>query len=274
MTSREICPRAFQLAKPIVLNLAEKTKSLRPLQLYRGNLSLHRIRQLLGFLLVAKELEVVPETSAYTRLMEFSAGEPELRHLLGNHSKCFYRGGLVAFSSRLLNTPEVTSLFVGLREYVEELCAHDRIWLPRLTRIDEVSKWTRQAWRKPFKVCSECGKEHRSRGWKYCNRCKAKPKPQLAPVSEYYPFIINGRAAPEILTLVHDAVPKTLPEQIRPDICQDLVVSLLARELKPSDLKGAVPEFIKENWRKLTPKWGFVSLSENRFDGRPWSDFI
>lgn len=83
----------------------------------------------------------------------------------------------------------------------------------------------------------------------------------LDPMPQYYPYI-TGPAKDEhhLVLVVNEAVSKGLPESVRPDVCQDILVALLEHQIEIADLSLAVPEFIKRHYKLFPTKYGPRSL--------------
>lgn len=83
----------------------------------------------------------------------------------------------------------------------------------------------------------------------------------------FYPYLIHkpkeGDDERALLLAVHNAVPKHLPEETRADVCQDLLVSILAGEITQDQIVGNVKGYLAKI-RKLHPwKYGDISLESS-----------
>lgn len=99
-----------------------------------------------------------------------------------------------------------------------------------------------------------------------CRRKAAgrKPREILA-----YPFIA-GRARDEhaLVLAVNKAVPRGIPESIRADLCQEMLLALLDDRLATKDLSRSVPIFLRQWRRDYQAPYGTISL-----DSAPaWND--
>lgn len=96
----------------------------------------------------------------------------------------------------------------------------------------------------------------------YCHTCKGghkpgshgqrvrhleHPKAVTLPLPEFYPFVEGQGKLPAMLTAALKAT-YDLPESIRGDICQDLIVNMLAGDLEYADLAASIPAFVKRQW--------------------------
>lgn len=91
-------------------------------------------------------------------------------------------------------------------------------------------------------------------------------KPGRAPVAVplAYPFLIHEGRRPghRLLRLVNDAVPRHLDPETRADICQDLMVGILAGDFSEDDLFLPVAEMTRRVLRMFPTKYGPVSLDD------------
>lgn len=78
----------------------------------------------------------------------------------------------------------------------------------------------------------------------------------------FYPYLVHEPAtdAEHMLIAVHQAVPKGLPDYLREDICQDLLMALLAGEILIDDLHDEAPAFISKVKKMHPLKYGDLSL--------------
>jgi len=131
-------------------------------------------------------------------------------------------------------------------------------------------------------VNCQCGKNARHQGWchfrfiqsdsrqdwhkKWCARHagSGKPRPPKNPRYTYvYPYIVGSATEEhELLLLVNNAVSKQLPPEIRSDICQDILVALLAGDIGIDDLQKAVKDYTKRFWKEFGRKFGALSLDQ------------
>jgi transposase-like protein len=73
-----------------------------------------------------------------------------------------------------------------------------------------------------------------------------------------WPFLISGKEVPSYMSLIEKCVPKMLPEHIRADVCQDLVVAILSGEIEEQQIPFVVRSFINKVY-SYNP-WGHQSL--------------
>lgn len=80
----------------------------------------------------------------------------------------------------------------------------------------------------------------------------------------FYPYLAHkpqdGDDEALLVMEVNDAVPKNLPEEIRSDICQDLIVAILSGDIHRDELYGSVREFTRKVQKMHPMKYGDISL--------------
>lgn len=202
---------------------------LEPLQRFRGSLSINRARAMWSFTnaMMLAECESLNEG---TKL--FQVGD--LAHLCGFHAKAISSQSIDTFFNRLRLTPKVTAMVPGLQDYVSAL-----------------NRW-------PFHL-EECGAEAFRLGRdatlkKLNGKVVAKLKADIRdPSQSFYPFVVREpKKEHELLLAVHAAVPKGINYKIRGDLCQDLLVAVIAGELTIENIPNELPKYLKEA-RKLIP---------------------
>lgn len=197
---------------------------LTPLLLFWGRTSPARIHTLWNFILAAKRAK------ASTIAEIINLGRPsDLTHLCGLH-KAVLHCSLHGFLSRLILCPSVTERVNGLREYVDSINFHRF----QLTPIPLICRRTETHWR----VIEKRPRKHQ----------------------QLYVFKDQEVKAPDLLTSVHNAVPITIPEEIRNDLCQDLLVGILSGELLLSDIPKRLGEYTQHVFAQYPMKYGPLSL--------------
>jgi hypothetical protein len=77
----------------------------------------------------------------------------------------------------------------------------------------------------------------------------------------YWPYLKDTNHQDyEMIAVINNAVPRTLPEYVRADICQNLAVSILLGEIQLDDLQKAIPVLVKSAWKDSPSKYGPLSL--------------
>lgn len=96
---------------------------------------------------------------------------------------------------------------------------------------------------------------------------------KLRDITLNYPYCL-GRAGEgnAILRAVSDAVSKSIPDQDRSDICQDLVVMILQRDIETSDLIKVV-DTARRNHNRLFAD-SFISIDAPTGDGMTLGDIV
>lgn len=89
-----------------------------------------------------------------------------------------------------------------------------------------------------------------------------KPKRERARrLSQAYPYILNLQLdGAELVSLVDRLVPKELEHSIRADVCQDLIIAVLAGDIEKANLNKEAPKFIRRHFRQYRDKWGALQI--------------
>jgi len=66
-----------------------------------------------------------------------------------------------------------------------------------------------------------------------------------------WPYIVYGNNVPDIVIKVHKVVPLSIPEKIRPDICQDIIVDILSGTIEHKDIPGKLRSYINIAYRNV-----------------------
>jgi len=203
-------------------------KYFRPLLLYRGNMNYghaHRLWNLV-VLMMAAECETLADGLKVLQ-------NPAFAQLCGP-VKAPTKMGLNSFFGRLWDSPDVTRVLPGMTEYVKMM----GLGPSRLTPVDLESD-------RQF-VAS----------WRVSNHPDFDPqaeKPENGVRALYYPFMAHDPKKPDdgqkIVMLVNKMVPKFLPEGIRADACQELVVGLLSGDVPASKAHDWVIEYVRKIYR-------------------------
>lgn len=77
-----------------------------------------------------------------------------------------------------------------------------------------------------------------------------------------YPFMQTKRQLPEheLLRLINEAVPRSIPEDRRADICQELAISILIGDIETPDLPSAWEGAFRKVYKMHPTTWGPLSL--------------
>ena len=66
-----------------------------------------------------------------------------------------------------------------------------------------------------------------------------------------WPYVVYGKNIPDIVIKVHEAVPLTIPEKMRPDICQDIIMDILAGELDISMVATLIARYVNKHCKRV-----------------------
>lgn len=223
-------------------------KLLVPLALYRGSTTLGRIQAKWNFAIAMMH----SECENFSEGVKVS-NNPEYAHLCEPHTNVQHLT-MRSFFCRLRDHPKVTDNIPGLTEYARMLSPHGYGILQRVPLVDQ-GRSTRVPWRI----------------WR-------DEKPRGRPVGSYniakdvfYPYVIHKPKKPDetydMMMLVNQAVPKFLPEHIRADICQDLIVGLLSGDISADEVKGSVKTYSRKVFEMHPLKYGHLSLDATFGDG-------
>lgn len=218
-----------------ILTAAEREAELRPVLLFKGNMSEHRARTLFCLTQFMRDNDIT-QLGAGLKLVDSAL---DIRHRTGSHAAKQDTMTWSRWLARMKTAPKVFSLDPPLKEYVDEL-------------------WEGLHWRHRFKLSPIPELTNRSRReWRV--------RPAMPEMTEYYPFS-RENLSNNLLWLVHSAVPKHLEEDIRADVCQDLIVSVLAGEVSRLNLGKAVPQILKRHRAMYGDRWKTVSIETPMYD--------
>jgi hypothetical protein len=212
-----------------------------PLLLFRGNTSLGRAQSLWNFTLAIKDAEVenLTDIAKMSATIPLAPAPSDVAHLCGLHHS-LNRGAIQSFFSRVLLCPEVAGLEPNLVAYLRHALNASRAWPLRLDRIPHTSPWSKRPWRRvaPSRVPADD-----------------------VEIPSFWPFLTSEPADEHTLLIAVDrAVPKNLPESVRQDVCQDLIVAVLSGETTLEDLQDSLGSYIKSVFRRFPVKYGPLSL--------------
>lgn len=256
--------------------LPDFDKHLVPLMLYRGSTGLGRMSRLWNFAITCMESDV----ANYRQAVKLSHN-PDFAHLAGPH-KPLQMSTLPGLFWRLDQNPFVTDNIPGLTEWVRSV----RGWRASLTPISlytndpyhqaRFAPWRIADFRPEVKEAMEAARSakaverDRRRAEKLAEQRRQamlsrRPQERLAyPYLAYRP--VNGQSELRLVEAVTAAVPRNLPDWIRADICQDLLVAILAGEIELSALAGSIRPAMSKVLRMHPLKYGPLSTDEMTFD--------
>lgn len=275
--------------KPVPLSTLENAvikpgfeKHLKPLLMYRGNLTLGQAHRMWNLIVSGMEQEA--SLSDLTQRFQLNA---EFSHLC-EPERPKQHLALYGFLSRLRDNPQVMGEAAGLAEYVDWLNGRHF----RLTPISETTHRSRHMgagrWRtfvddrfvaKPVppefaavaatKSNAALMKQFKASIYNVgvWRRATGIPAPNERPIANsviVYPFAIHDGGKPEhiLLKKVNAAVPKYLDPDLRADICQDLIVGILCGDLDEDTLALPAKEMTRRVQKMFADKYGPMSLDQ------------
>lgn len=197
-------------------------KRMHPLCLYRGSTYPERALRYWNFslLMYAAEAETLADGLKLQHNEAFAqlCGPP----------KPISKLTLKNFFGRLWDNPEVTRNITGFSEYVKSL----ELGPSNLTQVDVESA---SQFVPPWRVSTH--PEYDSQA----------DKPESGAKATFYPYLVHdperedeGKA---LVALANELVPRTLPEDIRADVCQELIMSILIGDITKENAR----EFVKSH---------------------------
>lgn len=244
-------------------------KHLHPLIRFRGAVSLGRIHRLWNFAqsMMAQECETHADGTQRLTL------NPDFSHLAGPECRVQLQS-LRALASRLCASPDVQKIDPLLTEYVRDVFPHPFA----LTPISEVTQstkcWGVDNWRlyysrraQDYFSKEQWDEYQRSRAIDTLRRALEKRNRAARKLADSqrsisYPFLVHdgGRPEHDLLKAVNRAVPQWLPPDMRADVCQDLVVGILAGDFDKDNLHLPAKEMLKRVQQMFPVKYGPLSL--------------
>jgi hypothetical protein len=205
---------------------------LRPLLLFMGSQSEGRIRSLWNLLTTLKDMDVPSVTEAIKL-----ARMEDYRHVCGLHANPT-NSTFCSIVSRVVARKDVAQLVPGLWEYARHL-GHSSGG--NIFTLDPIAE-------QAYRVRS-------SRDWRLAPRAFRETLPEL------YPYISgNPTSEHEMLMAVDQIVPKGLPNSVRSDVCQDMIVAVLSGDTTVENLRGDLKKYMGQFWKMFPDKYGHISL--------------
>lgn len=217
----QMAPAVTKPVGPRIVQAAFAERDIRELVLFRGNISIARARAIFVFLSacmdagvetvadIVKASQITALSGAYANgKSRFISKVSDLAHLSGLHSP-LTNLGVYGFLARIRQTTSVWPLTPGINRWADHVRGQLRIELEPVSRY---AKWkTKRPWR-------------------------IRERPEHA---EFYPYIVGPPTDEMALVLrVHEAVPRYLPNELRADVCQELLVDILAGNMLVEQLGG------------------------------------
>jgi hypothetical protein len=237
-------PKLEQLKARIVeTGELDRGHRLRPLLLFFGSQSEGRVRSLFNLVLAMMDAEV----DTVSQAVKIATAE-DMRHLCGLHVNPVQHS-FTSILSRIYARKDVADLVPGLWQYVRYLGRQGNGNSPNghlfsLYQISEHAARVRSS--RIWRLTPEHLRPHKV----------AKPK-----LPEFYPYITEAPTDEHALLLAVDAiVPKGLPNSVRCDVCQDMIVAVLSGRATVGNLKDGVGKYLREFWKMFPDRYGHISL--------------
>lgn len=167
----------------------------------------------------------------------------DLGHFSGLHSP-LQNLGLYGFLARIRQTTAVWPLAPGIGEWASDVTGQRYL---SLESISEYADRTRREWRRKVRTAP-------AEFYPYC----------VGPVTDDYAMVLR----------VHNAVPKGLPNDLRADICQELLVDLLTGDVTMDQVEGDMVNLLKQKMPAVRGRY-HLSLDEplpkGKRDEAPWA---
>lgn len=208
-------------------------KFLWPLCLYRGRMDQGHAHRLWNYalLMMAAEAETLADGLSL-------AHNPAYAQLCGPVNKP-QKQTLYGFFGRLFDNPDVTDNIPQFTEYVRSLDLGPS-WLKR------VPLETDQQFCAPWRVSTHPDHDARAE----------RPESGARPL--YYPYLAHdpdSSTGADLVLLANKLVPTTLPHDIRADVCQELIVSILTGEISRDQAHDHVQKHIGRVFKSVEFKW-------------------
>lgn len=209
-------------------------KFLWPLCLYRGQMNQGHAHRLWNYalLMMAAEAETLADGMTL-------AHNPAFAQLCGPVNKP-QKQTMYSFFGRLWSNPDVTDNIPHFTEYVRSL--------------DLGPSWLKPV---PLETAEQfCAPWRKSLHPDYDPRAE-RPESGAKPL--YYPYLAhdpqNKESGSDLVALANRLVPTTLPHDIRADVCQELIVSILAGEITRDQALDHVQKHIGRVFKSVEFKY-------------------
>lgn len=208
-------------------------KHMRPLCLYRGSMYPERALRYWNFALLMYAAEAA--TLADGLKLQ---NNPSFAQLCGP-SKPLSKRTLHSFYGRLWDNPEVTNNIKGFGEYVKSL----ELGPSFLTQVDVESD---RKFVPPWRVSTHLDFDAQA------------IKPETGTKVLFYPFLVHDPKTADghdLVLLANKVVPEGLPHDIRADVCQELILSILDGKIKKENARDFVKKHIGKVFRSVAFKY-------------------
>lgn len=194
------------------------------------------------------------EADDFETIYKVAAESHDLTHICGFHQLKWRQSRWMAmrwFWTLVWHNKQLLELKPRLKGYIEHVCEGSRVRWGRATHpmglLDDL----------PLRQ-SEGHLPWRTPDWVAARR---PPRIVVPKMTEFWPFI-TGQPAEEhkVLLAVDAVISRTLPREIRADVCQDLVVAILMGDVKIENLMDIAPQFIRSAYKQYPKMFGPKSL--------------
>lgn len=185
----------------------------------------------------------------------------DLTHLCGFHKLRFDQSRWAQmrwFWTRVWNNAEILTLKPQMKDYIEYVCENSRVRWGRYTRPMGLMYGEHLPWRTPEWFRARSGRKPRT---------PRVIRPKLSPMAEFWPFVSTAPSEEhDLLVSVDKLVPRSLAEDVRADICQDIIIALLSGEATLDNVRDALPRYIKWFFNQSPSKYSHLSLDALIFE--------
>lgn len=89
----------------------------------------------------------------------------------------------------------------------------------------------------------------------------ARIRPTQPPMLTTWPYVRSfDNDDYALMKYVNEIVPRALPEHVRADVCQDILVDVVSGEISADQLKNKMKEYVRRAYKFMPSKFGAVSL--------------
>lgn len=102
------------------------------------------------------------------------------------------------------------------------------------------------------------------------HRAKRRNKRRSIAIPAFWPYVSSDTSVvDESILAVHEALPLSLPPDVREDVAQDILVALLEGKFDMGEILDKMPFFIKAHFRLFPKQFGPLSLDA----APPWDPY-
>lgn len=238
-----------------------------PMLMYIGNQTIGQMQANWNFLQALYELEVMTSAQAF----KLGKESHDVLHLCGRHAP-MQSISLASFIGRVIHSPEVwRDVEPRMKEYIQDFINAQNINFralagprSRIAQYGARGDKTKRQWR--------MHPDYKSRAQRKAERGARMEWEQryggvIQPVPNFWPFAVRQAPTEHEMLNAIDRLTRGIPEQWRQDICQDLVVSVLAGDVTLDNLADALPEHIRGVFKAHPMKYGDISIDHPA----PWA---